>query len=104
MSHAYPLGICVTDATTYLLPAQNGVGAPYHHRDARRRALPVQTTIETKLVRIARVSCVSGAVVWILGLPVVALSSVPFWSDGSYYLLGLLTVLLGLAEIPIALA
>jgi hypothetical protein len=64
----------------------------------------VHATIEMKLVRIARVSCVSGALVWFLGVPAVAFSSVPFASDGSYYLLGLVIVLLGLAEVPIALA
>jgi hypothetical protein len=64
----------------------------------------VHATIEMKLVLIARVCCVTAAVVWVLGLPVVALSSVPFSSDGSYFLLGLVIVLVGLAEAPIALA
>jgi hypothetical protein len=56
-----------------------------------------------KLAGLARFSSVLGATVWVLGLPLVVASSVPFASDGTFFLFGLVSVLLGLAVMPIAL-
>jgi hypothetical protein len=56
------------------------------------------------LVTVARLSSVAGAIVWLLGLPLITLSSVPFTSDATFYLFGILIVLLGLAGAPVALA
>jgi hypothetical protein len=57
-----------------------------------------------KLVTLARCSSIVGAIVWVLGLPVVAIYSVPFTSDATYLLFGVVVALLGLAAVPIALA
>ncbi len=56
------------------------------------------------MVTIARFSNIVGAIVWILGLPLVALSSVPFSSDATYFAFGAVTVLVGLATTPLVLA
>jgi hypothetical protein len=57
-----------------------------------------------KLVTLARFSSLIGAIVWVLGLPVVAIYSVPFTSDATYLVFGGVVALLGLAAVPIALA
>ncbi len=41
-----------------------------------------------KLPAVARFSIVIGALVWVLGLPVFAISSIPFASDTTYLVLG----------------
>jgi hypothetical protein len=56
-----------------------------------------------KLVTVARFSSILGAIVWVLGLPVVAIYSVPFTSDATYLVFGVVVALLGLAAVPIAL-
>jgi hypothetical protein len=56
------------------------------------------------LVKVARFTSVLGAIVWLLGLPLIGVSAALFFSDGSFYLVGALSVLLGLVAAPIALA
>lgn len=56
-----------------------------------------------RLVTVGRFSAVLGAIVWLLGLPLIAVSAVPFTSDATFFVFGLLSVLLGLAGTPIAL-
>jgi hypothetical protein len=56
------------------------------------------------LLTIARISSIAAAIVWALGLPLVAISAFPFSSDPTYFLFGLVSMLVGLAAIPIALA
>ena len=51
---------------------------------------------------IARVSSVVGAVVWIVGLPIFAVSSGIFITDASYFWFGLVTALTGLFATPVA--
>jgi hypothetical protein len=57
-----------------------------------------------KLVTLARYSSILGAIVWVFGLPVVAVYSVPFVSDATYLVFGVVVALLGFAVVPIALA
>jgi hypothetical protein len=57
-----------------------------------------------KPVTLARFSAILGAIVWVLGLPVVAIYSVPFTSDATYLVFGGVVALLGLAAVPVALA
>jgi hypothetical protein len=57
-----------------------------------------------KLVTVTRFSNILGAIVWVLGLPLVVVYSVPFVSDATYFMFGAVIALLGLAALPIALA
>jgi hypothetical protein len=56
------------------------------------------------VVTIARFSNIVGAIVWIIGLPLVALSTVPFSSDATYFAFGAVSVLVGFATTPLVLA
>ena len=56
------------------------------------------------MVRAARVTAASAAVIWLVGIPVEAIASVPFPSDAEYLLMGLLATLLGLTLTPVVLA
>jgi hypothetical protein len=56
------------------------------------------------LVTVARFSNVVAAAVWIFGLPLTLMSAVPFTSDTTYFILGVVIVMLGLAATPLALA
>lgn len=57
-----------------------------------------------KLVTVARFSSILGAMVWVLGLPLVAIYSTPFTSDATYVVFGGVVALLGLAAVPMVLA
>lgn len=57
-----------------------------------------------RLLSITRFSIVIGALVWVIGLPVFAISSTPFVSDDTYFVLGCVLGILGLTVLPLALA
>jgi hypothetical protein len=57
-----------------------------------------------KLVNVARFSNILGAIVWVLGLPLVVVYSVPFVSDATYFMFGGVIALLGLAVLPLVFA
>ena len=57
-----------------------------------------------KLVTVARFSNILGAVVWVLGMPLFVVYSVPFVSDATYLIFGGVIALLGLAVLPLVLA
>jgi hypothetical protein len=53
---------------------------------------------------VARFTSIAAAVAWVLGLPLTLVSAVPFSSDATYLIFGLLIAILGVAAMPIALA
>ena len=55
-------------------------------------------------VTIARLSCLVGAAVWFLGLPIAVMSAVPFASDATYFWIGIVVTVLGVVMAPIAFA
>ena len=56
------------------------------------------------MVRTARFTGALGAVIWLVGTPVVAIAAVPFPSDAEYLYMGILAALLGLTLAPVVLA
>ena len=56
------------------------------------------------MVRTARFTGAVGAVIWLVGTPVVAIAAVPFPSDAEYLYMGILAALLGLTLAPVVLA
>jgi hypothetical protein len=56
------------------------------------------------MVMVARFSSIVGAAVWVLGLPVVVVYSIPFSNDATYFAFGLVIAFLGLATTPTVLA
>jgi hypothetical protein len=56
------------------------------------------------MVTAVRFSNVVAATLWVIGLPVVVITANPFVSDATYFVFGLVIVLLGLATTPMARA